>query len=271
MPQEPRLRNRRRSGQRPEFDARLPAGAPPPLPTPPAGVVPPERPGSAVAPNQRPVSHPGVGSDAAADPGRSGAAEVRRVADQVPDTRGTRRGRRNRRVGNLAAARLQRPPASPARHCPRVGRDDTAARCRRTKRRCSRSRASARTPPARCAASLSASARPSSTPTSHACCSECSSAAARRRRTRCAGTSGASRAPCCPMRHVFDFNQALMDFGATLCTARKPNACSARCATAASAYPFNPENERTGRVTDDPACPASSSPPRSSNATEPSW
>ena len=25
-----------------------------------------------------------------------------------------------------------------------------------------------------------------------------------------------------PMRHVFDFNQALMDFGATLCTARKP-------------------------------------------------
>ena len=29
-----------------------------------------------------------------------------------------------------------------------------------------------------------------------------------------------------PMRHVFDFNQALMDFGATHCTARKPK-CSA--------------------------------------------
>jgi A/G-specific adenine glycosylase len=29
-----------------------------------------------------------------------------------------------------------------------------------------------------------------------------------------------------PHRHVFDFNQALMDFGATLCTARKP-ACPA--------------------------------------------
>jgi A/G-specific adenine glycosylase len=28
-----------------------------------------------------------------------------------------------------------------------------------------------------------------------------------------------------PMRHVFDFNQALMDFGATHCTARKPK-CS---------------------------------------------
>ena len=25
-----------------------------------------------------------------------------------------------------------------------------------------------------------------------------------------------------PHRHVFDFNQALMDFGATVCTARKP-------------------------------------------------
>ena len=25
-----------------------------------------------------------------------------------------------------------------------------------------------------------------------------------------------------PKKHVFDFNQALMDFGATLCTARKP-------------------------------------------------
>ena len=25
-----------------------------------------------------------------------------------------------------------------------------------------------------------------------------------------------------PQKHVFDFNQALMDFGATLCTARKP-------------------------------------------------
>src|SRR3954470_2177626 len=33
-----------------------------------------------------------------------------------------------------------------------------------------------------------------------------------------------------PMRHVFDFNQALMDFGATLCTARKPQcpACPMR-------------------------------------------
>jgi A/G-specific adenine glycosylase len=43
-----------------------------------------------------------------------------------------------------------------------------------------------------------------------------------------------------PHRHVFDFNQALMDFGATLCSARKPMCLlcplSARC----RAYPFNP-------------------------------
>jgi A/G-specific adenine glycosylase len=43
-----------------------------------------------------------------------------------------------------------------------------------------------------------------------------------------------------PLRNVFDFNQALMDFGATLCTARKPRceACPLRanCAT----YPFDP-------------------------------
>jgi A/G-specific adenine glycosylase len=50
-----------------------------------------------------------------------------------------------------------------------------------------------------------------------------------------------------PMRHVFDFNQALMDFGATLCTARKP-AC-ARCPmrSGCQAYPFRPDNERADR------------------------
>ena len=38
-----------------------------------------------------------------------------------------------------------------------------------------------------------------------------------------------------PMKHVFDFNQALMDFGATLCTARKPKCpecpMQSRCAS----------------------------------------
>jgi A/G-specific adenine glycosylase len=48
-----------------------------------------------------------------------------------------------------------------------------------------------------------------------------------------------------PMRHVFDFNQALMDFGATLCTARKPKCLLCPMREGCLAYPFNPENERT--------------------------
>jgi A/G-specific adenine glycosylase len=44
-----------------------------------------------------------------------------------------------------------------------------------------------------------------------------------------------------PMRHVFDFNQALMDFGATHCTARKPKCggCPMRraCSYVAQSHP----------------------------------
>jgi A/G-specific adenine glycosylase len=43
--------------------------------------------------------------------------------------------------------------------------------------------------------------------------------------------------------HVFDFNQALMDFGATLCVARKPKCLVCPMRTHCAAYPFNPENE----------------------------
>ena len=46
------------------------------------------------------------------------------------------------------------------------------------------------------------------------------------------------------MRHVFDFNQALMDFGATLCTARKPKCLLCPMRDGCAAYPFNPDNER---------------------------
>jgi A/G-specific adenine glycosylase len=47
-----------------------------------------------------------------------------------------------------------------------------------------------------------------------------------------------------PHRHVFDFNQALMDFGATLCTARKPQCLVCPMRNGCAAYPFNPERER---------------------------
>jgi len=43
-----------------------------------------------------------------------------------------------------------------------------------------------------------------------------------------------------PMRHVFDFNQALMDFGATLCTARKPQCPVCPMRTGCAAYPYDP-------------------------------
>ena len=47
-----------------------------------------------------------------------------------------------------------------------------------------------------------------------------------------------------PLRHVFDFNQALMDFGATLCTARKPKCLLCPMKPDCAAFPFNPANER---------------------------
>jgi len=42
-----------------------------------------------------------------------------------------------------------------------------------------------------------------------------------------------------PIRHVFDFNQALMDFGATLCTARKPQCPTCPLRTGCAAFPFD--------------------------------
>ena len=42
-----------------------------------------------------------------------------------------------------------------------------------------------------------------------------------------------------PMRHVFDFNQALMDFGATLCTARRPQCSACPLRAGCAAFPFD--------------------------------
>ena len=53
-----------------------------------------------------------------------------------------------------------------------------------------------------------------------------------------------------PMRHVFDFNQALMDFGATLCSARKPKCAGCPMRTACVSYPFEalkPDVQRSAR------------------------
>src|SRR5687767_4960598 len=42
-----------------------------------------------------------------------------------------------------------------------------------------------------------------------------------------------------PLRHVFDFNQALMDFGATLCTARKPQCSRCPLRRGCASFPFD--------------------------------
>ena len=142
---------------------------------------------------------------------------------------------------DLVSARLQHPAAAAADDRARIGRATTAASCRPTRRRCCRSRASAPTPPARSAASRSASAPPSSTPTSRACCSASSSAKGdpkshamkRHLWTRLRDARAASR-------HVFDFNQALMDFGAMVCVARNPKCLVCPMAKSCRALPVRP-------------------------------
>ncbi|MGE3843248.1 MAG: A/G-specific adenine glycosylase [Vicinamibacterales bacterium] len=49
-----------------------------------------------------------------------------------------------------------------------------------------------------------------------------------------------------PHRHVFDFNQALMDFGATVCTARNPKCLPCPLKKRCRAFPFNPGHVRPG-------------------------
>jgi A/G-specific adenine glycosylase len=47
-----------------------------------------------------------------------------------------------------------------------------------------------------------------------------------------------------PIRDVFDFNQALMDFGAMVCVARKPKCLVCPMTRICRAFPHNPGNER---------------------------
>jgi A/G-specific adenine glycosylase len=44
-----------------------------------------------------------------------------------------------------------------------------------------------------------------------------------------------------PHRHVFDFNQALMDFGATVCSARAPQCDRCTMARRCRSFPFTPK------------------------------
>ena len=46
-----------------------------------------------------------------------------------------------------------------------------------------------------------------------------------------------------PVRHVFDFNQALMDLGAMVCVARSPRCLVCPVAGGCRTFPFNPDKE----------------------------
>src|SRR5712675_232807 len=46
-----------------------------------------------------------------------------------------------------------------------------------------------------------------------------------------------------PIRDVFDFNQALMDFGAMVCVARNPKCLVCPMAKSCRAFPFNPDKQ----------------------------
>ncbi len=162
-----------------------------------AALVPRARTIAAVARDERSVPHPGLRGDAAADAGGSRAAEVPRVAGEVPVARSTRRRRRVARHRDLAAARLQHPAATPADDRPRIGQQARRTAASRRGDAARRSRDWDATPSAPSGASRSASAPPSSTPTWRVCCSACSSRAAIRRRTRWCSTSGACRRPYC--------------------------------------------------------------------------
>lgn len=51
-----------------------------------------------------------------------------------------------------------------------------------------------------------------------------------------------------PIRHVFDFNQALMDFGAMVCVARNPKCSECPMAKGCRTFPFEPKLRRKGRA-----------------------
>jgi A/G-specific adenine glycosylase len=51
-----------------------------------------------------------------------------------------------------------------------------------------------------------------------------------------------------PSRHVFDFNQALMDLGAMVCVARNPKCLVCPMAKSCRSFPFNPEHESGTKI-----------------------
>jgi A/G-specific adenine glycosylase len=51
-----------------------------------------------------------------------------------------------------------------------------------------------------------------------------------------------------PYRHVYDFNQALMDFGATVCTARTPQCTGCPMSSSCRSFPFAPPKRKRAKA-----------------------
>ena len=51
-----------------------------------------------------------------------------------------------------------------------------------------------------------------------------------------------------PYRHVYDFNQALMDFGATLCSARAPRCAECPMSRGCRSFPVTPRNQKRAKA-----------------------
>ena len=98
----------------------------------------------------------------------------------------------------------------------------TAADCPIEKTRCGSCRASGATPRARSSRSPTAGTRPSSTPTCGASLGRVFLGPRRLARVRGQRAFWDLAAALVPPGRGYDFNQALMDFGATWCTPRKP-------------------------------------------------
>ena len=180
--------------------------------------------GPAVAPHPRSLPRAGLGDHAAADAGRARHPQVPRVPRPLPDasSRLARRDARGR-AADLVPARLQHPPAcistaSPARRWPA-----TAAGCPTTPPRSGGMRGIGRyTAGAMLCLRLRAGRRRSWTPTCAGCWAASSSGRGGWRGCAARRPCGTSPNRSCPPERVYDYNQALMDFGATWCTARAP-------------------------------------------------
>ena len=148
------------------------------------------------------------------------------------------------RDGHVVSARLQHPAEAPAGDCARGGRILRRQACRRTKRRCCRSKG---------IGAYTAGAIRSFAFRERAAILDTNVARVLFRVFIGKGVPKAHAtkkdlwsisAALVPRSRAFDFNQALMDFGAMLCTARKPKCLICPMASLCAAYPHNPENEK---------------------------